>query len=376
MSPEQTFLGISNNSIYRVDPRLPENKTVNTTTEKGYVAVGSDKGDIRLFARLGIRAKTQLPSLGDPITANANLNRSNGTCMELKYRTPRRNTDSNYSEVHYLWIDSLCIKQGPDGDWKDEAKSMEDVYSSAYCTLAATSAVDSNAGFLKRDASSVDLQDGSRRHIYMSTDTCDFDKEVEQATLNKRAWVMQERLLSCRTVHFGARQIYFECGDGVYCEDMTRLTSSNGKKKYFKLDPNFPHRLRTSGFRRTISFLQSFLEDYSKRGLSKPTDRAVSISGLAKRIERALSCEARYGVFGFFFHRSLLWQRSDLEKTERIEYKESDKVPSWSWVAYPGGIKFIDLEEVDYGKLYLFNKLELDQEDSCPQLSYNFPVFP
>ncbi|SCO54632.1 uncharacterized protein FFNC_15602 [Fusarium fujikuroi] len=53
MSPEQTFLGISNNSIYLVDPRLPENKTVNSerqqyvsktnfstlaTTEKGYVA--------------------------------------------------------------------------------------------------------------------------------------------------------------------------------------------------------------------------------------------------------------------------------------------------------------------------------------------------
>ncbi|EWZ28892.1 hypothetical protein FOZG_17449 [Fusarium oxysporum Fo47] len=266
-------------------------------------------------------------------------------------------------EVHYLWIDSLCIKQGPDGDWKDEAKRMEDIYSSAYCTLAATSAVDSNAGFLKRDASSVDVQDGSGRHIYVSTDTCDFDEEVEQATLNKRAWVMQERLLSCRTIHFGARQMYFECGDGVYCEDMTRLTSSDNKKKYFKLDPNFPDRLRTSGFRSTISFLQSFLEDYSKRGLSKPTDRAVAISGLAQRIEKALLCQARYGVFEFFFHRNLLWQRSDLEKTERIKYEESDKVPSWSWMAYPGGIKFIEFEEVDYGELDLFYKLKFDQED-------------
>jgi hypothetical protein len=128
-------------------------------------------------------------------------------------------------KVHYLWIDSLCIKQGPDGDWKDEAKRMEDVYPSAYCTIAAVSAGDSNAGFLKRDASGIDVQDGSGRHIYVSTtNTCDFDEEVEQAALNKRAWVMQERLLSCRTIHFGARRMYFECGDGVYCEDMTRLT--------------------------------------------------------------------------------------------------------------------------------------------------------
>ncbi|EXA30568.1 hypothetical protein FOVG_18055 [Fusarium oxysporum f. sp. pisi HDV247] len=266
-------------------------------------------------------------------------------------------------KVHYLWIDSLCIQQGPGGDWKDQAKRMEDVYSSAYCTLAATSAVDSNAGFLKRDASSIYLQDGSGRHVFVSTDRCDFDEEVEQATLNTRAWVMQERLLSCRTIHFGARHMYFECGRGVYCEDMTRLTCSYATKNFFKLDPKFPGGLRTSGFRSTISFLQSFLEDYSKRGLTEPTDRAVAISGLAQRIERVLSCQARYGVFKYFLHRNLLWQRSDLEKTERIEYKESDKVPSWSWMAYPGGIKFIEFDEVDYSRLDLFNKLKFDQED-------------
>ncbi|PHH78954.1 hypothetical protein CDD82_2737 [Ophiocordyceps australis] len=82
MTAEQTFLGISNNALYRIDPRLSGNKLVDTdmkqyaskndfsalaTTEKGYIAVASNKGDIRLFDRLGIRAKTQLPALGDPI---------------------------------------------------------------------------------------------------------------------------------------------------------------------------------------------------------------------------------------------------------------------------------------------------------------------
>ncbi|KJK84340.1 Vacuolar import and degradation protein [Metarhizium anisopliae BRIP 53293] len=82
MTSEQTFLGVSSNALYRVDPRLSGNKLVDTdmkqyaskndfsalaTTEKGYIAVASNKGDIRLFNRLGIRAKTQLPALGDPI---------------------------------------------------------------------------------------------------------------------------------------------------------------------------------------------------------------------------------------------------------------------------------------------------------------------
>lgn len=83
MTGEQTFLGVSNNALYRIDPRLSGNKLVDSdlkqyaskndfsalaTTEKGYVAVASNKGDIRLFDRLGIRAKTQLPALGDPIS--------------------------------------------------------------------------------------------------------------------------------------------------------------------------------------------------------------------------------------------------------------------------------------------------------------------
>ncbi|KAL8819944.1 MAG: hypothetical protein Q9191_007622 [Dirinaria sp. TL-2023a] len=82
MTSEQTFLGISNNALYRVDPRLSGNKMVDSeckqytgkndfsvaaTTEKGYIAVASNKGDIRLFDRLGIRAKTQIPALGEPI---------------------------------------------------------------------------------------------------------------------------------------------------------------------------------------------------------------------------------------------------------------------------------------------------------------------
>ncbi|KXT07512.1 hypothetical protein AC579_199 [Pseudocercospora musae] len=79
---EQTFLGLSRNALYRVDPRLAGNKLVDSelkqyaskndfsaaaTTEKGYIAVASNKGDIRMFDRLGINAKTALPALGDPI---------------------------------------------------------------------------------------------------------------------------------------------------------------------------------------------------------------------------------------------------------------------------------------------------------------------
>ncbi|KAK4545084.1 hypothetical protein LTR36_003635 [Oleoguttula mirabilis] len=82
MTDEQTFLGLSKNALYRIDPRLAGQKLVESelkqytskndfsaaaTTEQGYIAVASNKGDIRMFDRLGINAKTALPALGDPI---------------------------------------------------------------------------------------------------------------------------------------------------------------------------------------------------------------------------------------------------------------------------------------------------------------------
>ncbi|KAJ5918053.1 Vacuolar import and degradation protein 27 [Penicillium verhagenii] len=82
MSAAQPFVGASKNALYRIDPRLAGNKLVDSdlkqyaskndfsamaTTEKGYLAVASNKGDIRMFDRLGINAKTHIPALGEPI---------------------------------------------------------------------------------------------------------------------------------------------------------------------------------------------------------------------------------------------------------------------------------------------------------------------
>jgi hypothetical protein len=129
--------------------------------------------------------------------------------------------------VLYLWIDSLCIIQyGDDGeDWKCESSRMESVFSYAYCTIAATAAVDSKSGFLERDISPeyVYVQDDSGKKFYISTDIDDFDNDVGEAQLNKRAWVLQEGVLARRTIHFSANQTYWECGEGVYCENLTRL---------------------------------------------------------------------------------------------------------------------------------------------------------
>jgi hypothetical protein len=59
--------------------------------------------------------------------------------------------------------------------------------------------------------------------LYVSTDIDDFDIVVGDSELNRRAWVLQESVLARQTIHFTAKQIYFECGEGVYCENLVKL---------------------------------------------------------------------------------------------------------------------------------------------------------
>lgn len=82
LTNEQTLTGVSANSLFRIDPRLSGKKVVKdktfkgyktkkngfdtmAVTESGYIAVGLNDGGIRLYDKLGLNAKTALPSLGE-----------------------------------------------------------------------------------------------------------------------------------------------------------------------------------------------------------------------------------------------------------------------------------------------------------------------
>lgn len=121
----------------------------------------------------------------------------------------------------YIWIDSLCIIQDCNEDWKKEAVRMGTVYSNAVCTIASTGSASSNGGcFHDRSTLSLlpckvgasSLGSHSPKWIYARRDdVLDFQRNVDRSPLNTRAWVQQERLFSRRILHFGAEMIYWEC---------------------------------------------------------------------------------------------------------------------------------------------------------------------
>ncbi|KAH8753804.1 heterokaryon incompatibility protein-domain-containing protein [Diaporthe sp. PMI_573] len=221
----------------------------------------------------------------------------------------------------YLWIDSLCILQGDDKDWEAEAKNMETVFRNSYCTIAATSAKASTEGFLNRPMEESNLQyvtvpKSSHGKVYVCTSIDDFPGDVEEGVLNKRAWVLQERALSRRTIHFTTSQTYFECGGG---------------------------------------------------GLTKETDRPVAIDSLVMALADAFRTNVRYGIFERYLHRSLLWRRLQKITKERISDTAGQKVPSWSWMAYPGQVEYPEIGDVEWDESVQFVDGKATNETSNPE---------
>jgi hypothetical protein len=150
-----------------------------------------------------------------------------------------------------------------------------------------------------------------------------FEKEVAASSLSTRGWVMQEAILSCRIIHFGLSQTYFQCGQGVWCEDFARkkrcvvfkcesdqgLTLDSPRTQvYFSMDPQFPERLLAARPYRIIDCIQYIYmyEDFTKRRLTKKSDRPVAFRGVEERIARAVSSDAHHGILKNYLHRMLL----------------------------------------------------------------------
>ena len=136
--------------------------------------------------------------------------------------------------IRYLWIDTLCILQDSQEDWKTECQKMEDVFSSANVTLSATCSSGVTEGFIKPDsvqncrrriAYPLDfvMENKETTRLYLCPAIDDFKRDVEEAELSTRGWVFQERALSRRIIHFTKTQLYWECGDGIKSETLNRL---------------------------------------------------------------------------------------------------------------------------------------------------------
>ncbi|KAF2963057.1 hypothetical protein GQX73_g10511 [Xylaria multiplex] len=255
--------------------------------------------------------------------------------------------------IRYIWIDSLCIIQDDPDDWKREATAMGDVYLYSYLTIAATRADNSEAGFLgprsftqtaKLSSATLEAHDPTARNIY-ACQRRSFANDVDSGPLNRRAWVLQERVLSPRTLHFTKNQVYWECWQYHQGEDLEYQYLGVMKKDAY------PVGLSLNSLLRSTPALSSHLSrawwqicsDYSSFNLTFQTDKLIAISGLVQKLESQLHLTYMKGAWKELLHPSVLWSA----RTEDLEYLPLVGAPSWSWASRKGPINFMQLYDYD-----------------------------
>lgn len=282
-----------------------------------------------------------------------------------------------HMRVKYTWIDSLCITQDSTNDWEHESKLMGDVYSNAYCNLAATNSQDCDGGLSTAGpAHTVPRQrpivtgsswEGVGHHQLNLNDHGVFSKSVDEAPLNKRGWVLQERLLSPRTIHFGEQQLFWECFTATAGETYPELYCLPFQQQIPKLrlsfHPNIPRwrfltwalsrppqkRFKPRSYQPLIArnpkgsriayypyyYWMTLVSAYAITSLTKKQDRMVAISGVARMIHNLTSDEYIAGLWHSRFAWDLLWYM----ERPALPVDEEYLGPSWSWVSSVSGIK-------------------------------------
>ena len=277
---------------------------------------------------------------------------------------------ARFVHVRYLWIDSLCIIQDSNTDWEFEATTMKDVYRHAFFTIAATGAETFDHGlYFNRDvdlARAVTLAiswQGLPSGIYT---ICEAELTLENiihAPLNQRAWVVQERLLSLRTLHFGREQIAWECQTLRACETFPG-EQPRACRDFFDVDLRF--RLQYDVMNLVRKTWPLIAETYAGCHLTKETDKCIAISGIAEEIQLATTDVYFAGLWESSFVEQLCWivhhSRNEEEGRTRIR-PLMYRAPSWSWLSIDSNVDFHEiLPNLDI----LFDVLRVEIENTGP----------
>lgn len=247
--------------------------------------------------------------------------------------------------IRHLWVDSLCILQDSEEEWRAEAPRMAEIYGNCWCNIAATgdgsSSIQSRGMFSLRDTEmlrpllvSVSLPSTISNFICFDSERwTDF---VRNSSLNKRAWVCQERLLSPRILHFGANEIYWECST---CRASETFPTGEPFINFYNNGASETLVRAQSEITNLTEARDAWLDMvavFTMGGLTRSSDKLFAIAGLARIFQPKFGgSEYLAGIWRTDLERQLLWRVEGMGIASRSrEYR----APSWCWASIDGPI--------------------------------------
>ncbi|RDW59069.1 hypothetical protein BP5796_11993 [Coleophoma crateriformis] len=289
--------------------------------------------------------------------------------------------------VRYLWIDSLCIIQDSREDWEIESSKMGSYYWNSFFTIAADHATEEYQGcFRWRDPceiqpcfvaftfpQDINMFIGGARVTPRIQEKTDW-RHKPYSILDTRSWILQERILSPRTLFFGEHQLSFSCTSMRASENIPEGLDRSAMKVQAPFE-EFQRKIRFNAISSTHQASSPFesastqwpasivkinpqlgqvltsidpqadmpvhphlrdlydnwydlLIEYNKRSITQTNDVLPAISGLAIRFQQTIGDTYLAGLWSGDLKGGLLWS---VDGT--AQRSTTYRAPSWSWAS-------------------------------------------
>lgn len=272
--------------------------------------------------------------------------------------------------IWYLWIDSLCIVQDDDFDWRQQSAQMASIYQNAQLVISASKASNAEDGLYSTVGPEFAMhtityspEDGSDETLCFRRSFTHIPNYLDQQfglaaafPTSGRAWIFQERFLSRRVLHFGFEELTWECLECTTCQcrdqdtlhtsKSTAVTPANGlsmghishPKSYFGMGA-----LRSLEKGELQTRWHRLIEEYTKLNMSYEKDIFPAISGLAQSFESSLKMKYCAGIWEENFISDLLWYSQPIfkHKTSWSSRPKHWRAPTWSWASITSPAKYI-----------------------------------
>lgn len=249
---------------------------------------------------------------------------------------------------------------------------MNDVYQGAILNVAATAARDGRTGlFYDRNAremepfqihaawpgpGAINNTVSGPIESFICSRLRRADGLIDMAPLNRRAWVMQERLVSRRIVHCTSTQLYWECFESFVSEvhrdklPLERADHPASTPRSLKLLLETPLEV-DDGQSKSITIQDkgslyrawsTFVFWYSRCALTYQQDRFVAFAGIARQLEDRLQDKLIAGLWQSQFVDGMCWYQSNKVHSDQPEALADEPwiAPSWSWASQKGGVVY------------------------------------
>lgn len=268
--------------------------------------------------------------------------------------------------IHYLWIDSLCIVQDDVEDWKEQGAEMADIYQNAHLVISALKAAGAHEGlFQNLDVSfsprtvSVQIREGRPEKIHVRHPLTHLESDLPGTVplpALHRGWIFQERLLASRIVYFGPQELMWECHTKSACQciESPEINPIDGPISHFTafgsnmLQPKYTFGIRDWPFsteRKLACTWRKLVEHYTTLNLTRREDIFPAFAGISSRFQSASKSASLAGLWRKTLLPDLLWNVHIESIAVTIDFANLSKrcawrAPSWSWASVNRPVNF------------------------------------